>query len=296
MTMPNFLIIGAQRAGTTSLYRYIEQHPKIYVSPLKEPQFFALEDDGPDFRGPYPKSIKLVTNMEAYLSLFRDVSDETAIGEGSTWYLYSQKAPERIRRNIANVKVVAMLRHPAERAYSNFLHCIRLGIEPLGDFVQAIREEDARVCNNWGFPWYYKRKGFYYSQLKRYFDKFDPSQIRVCLHDDFRAHPISIIQDVFRFLEVDDTFVPSVSVKYNVAPSVVRSDALHAFLNRRNSFKSIFKPFDGMRRLIVANLNKMNRATPKLQKGVRKELIKLYREDILELQDLIERDLSKWLD
>lgn len=298
MTLPNFIIIGAQKAGTTSLFQYLKQHPQVYMSPIKEPQFFALDGARLDFRGPYLKSVNIIKNIEAYKSLFHGVSDEKAIGEGSTWYLYSQRAPERIRSNIPDVKLIAMLRHPADRAYSNFLHCIRLGIEPLIDFEQALRDEETRLSSRWGHPWYYTRKGFYYSQLKRYFQKFDVDQIRVYLYEDFKANPTLIIHDISRFLEIDQTFVPDVSVKHNESPPIIKSSTLHNFLNKPNLAKSIIAPFltKGVRQLLVTNLNNINLVRPQLSNDVRRKLIKLYREDILKLQDLVQRDLSKWLD
>src|ERR687894_3261543 len=115
MTMPNFFIIGAQKAGTTSLYYYLKQHPQIYMSPRKEPHFFKgmhseLRKSG---RGLPP-----VTDLGDYQALFRGVTDEKAIGEASASYLYSPKAPALIKSSIPDAKLIAVLRNPADRAYS----------------------------------------------------------------------------------------------------------------------------------------------------------------------------------
>ena len=129
MTMPNFLIIGAMRAGTTSLYHYLKQHPQVYMSPVKEPRFFALEGEKPDPGRPTDERLMnhSITDIEAYRALFQAVSKETAIGEASPLYLYSPKAPERIRHYIPDAKLIAVLRDPVERAYSHFLDIFMTG-------------------------------------------------------------------------------------------------------------------------------------------------------------------------
>lgn len=134
MTLPNFLIIGAAKAGTTSLYHYLAQHPQIYMSPIKEPNFFALEERCVDFRGPgdhlYIKQFS-VTELERYRSLFQGVTHEQAVGEASPLYLYSPVAPARSHRYVPEMKLIAILRHPVDRAYSAFLHLLRDEREPI---------------------------------------------------------------------------------------------------------------------------------------------------------------------
>jgi hypothetical protein len=305
MTMPNFLIIGAQKAGTTSLYHCLGQHPQIYMSPIKEPNFFAAEGEKPDPRKPS------VNDIEAYRELFRGVSYETAIGEASPWYLYSPKAPERIKHYIPDAKLIAILRDPPERAYSQFLHFVRDGREPTTDFAQALREEEIRVHNNLAAGnatdrdalGAYINRGFYHAQLERYFELFDRSQIRVFLSDDLSSDPISVLQDVFRFLEVDKTFVPDISIKHN-ASGMPKNKLLHAFLTKPHPIKRFVRRLklhlpSGLRLRIangLAYLKSRNSVeAPQLPLEMRQQLIEVYREDILKLEVLIQRDLSKWL-
>jgi hypothetical protein len=265
MVMPNFIIIGAAKAGTTSLYEYLKQHPQIWMSPVKETNFFALEGETLDFRGPgdqdYINSFS-ITKIEDYLNLFQGVSNQVAIGEASPLYLYSPKAPERIRHYIPNTKLVAILRNPVERAYSQFLMFVRDGREPLRDFAEALRQEETRMRNHWEWTWQYTRVGFYYVQLQRYFDTFDRSQISVYLFDDFNTNPVSVLQDIFQFLGVNDSFIPDMSVKHNV--SVIPK--------HQNSAELLLRP------------------------QVRRQVVEVYREDISKLQELLQRDLSKWLE
>jgi len=289
MAMPNFLIIGAQKAGTTALYYFLKQHPQIYMSPIKEPQFFTYEDEKLNYLNPI-----VITNIEDYCNLFQEVSKEIVMGEASPSYIYSPKAPERIQHYIPEAKLIAILCHPAERAYSNFIFNIQRGNEPLKDFAQALREEEARICNNWGFRWHYKRKGFYYMQMKRYFDRFDQSQIRVYLYEDLNTNFVSVLQSIFQFLGVDATFMPDVSHKYNVS-LIPKNEIMDILVTRLNPAKRVLKLYllERFRHYIKRQIFDK---PPLLSPEFRRQLIDVYREDILQLQDLIQQDLSSWLE
>ena len=297
--MPNFLVIGAQKAGTTSLYHYLKQHTEVYMSPIKEPHFFASEGDDLDFRGPLPQNPGkplAVTDLEAYRALFAGVSSETAIGEASPSYLGNPKAPDRIRHYIPEAKMIAILRNPAERAYSAYLHRVRDDREWL-DFARALREEEARVKANSTPGWYYKRAGFYYPQLQRYYELFDREQIRVYLYEDLDTDPAGLLLELFAFLNVDETFVPDTSLRHGVT-GIPRSRILRRFIRGSNPVKSFLRRLvrPETRVKMVTRLNNLNLTKPQMSPEVREALIASYREDILKLQDLIGRDLSEWLE
>lgn len=298
--MPNFLIIGAAKSGTTSLYRYLGQHPQIYMSPAKEPNFFALEGEKPDFRGPGDREAlgPSVTEIGAYRGLFDGGSGEQAVGEASPMYLYSQKAPERIERHVPDAKLVALLRNPVERAYSAFLHLLRDGVEPFDDFDRALREEATRRRMNYAPHWFYEDGGFYYAQLSRYFGRFDGSNIRVYLYEDLSRDPVGLLQDIFGFLGVDGGFVPDVSVRHNVG-GIPKDGRLHGPLISRGPVGSRIPPLvpAGARERVAARFGARNFGKPPpLLPGTRGRLIEVYEQDVLKLQFLIQRDLSKWLE
>jgi Sulfotransferase family len=297
MTLPNFFVIGTGKCGTTSLYHYLKQHPQIYMSPLKEPDFFRFEGEPPCFKGPGDERYthRVITRLEDYRALFAGVSDEPAIGEASQSYL-RPKAAHRIRHYIPEAKLIAVLRDPVERAYSAYLALVRDGREWL-DFDGALKEEEARAKANWHGSWRYRHGGFYCSRLRRYYELFGRDQIRVYLYEDLKGDPVGMTHDIFRFLEVDDTFVPDTSLRYNVS-GIPRSRALHTFLNRPNRLKTVVGSVlpGGPRNRLSANMRNRNLTEPPpLPESTRKELTDAYREDILELQDLIGRDLSGWL-
>ncbi|PLS83629.1 MAG: sulfotransferase [Actinobacteria bacterium] len=303
MTMPNFLVIGAGKAGTTSLYYYLDQHPEVYMSPVKEPKFFALEGGVPDYRGPGDREVwssgtnRAISDPREYEALFDGVSGEKAIGEASPGYLCNAGVPGRIKRYVPDVRLVAVLRDPAERAYSAYLHMLRDGREQLG-FAEALGEEERRTREGWAPGWQYTREGFYYRNLKRYFELFDRGRIRIYLYEELRADPLGLMREVFGFLGVDEAFVPDISMRHN-ASGIPKSALLVSLITRRNPLKTVLKPLlpKGLRRRISVGIQNRNLTpAPPLPPEVRKELVELYREDILALQDLIGRDLSKWLE
>jgi hypothetical protein len=304
MTLPNFLIIGAMKSGTTSLYHYLKQHPQIYMSSIKEPNFFALEGSNLDFDGAEGKEQiqrwvkrESVTNIEEYRALFRRAANETAIGEASPMYLYSPEAPYRIRNYVPEAKLIAILRNPVERAYSAFLYMTRDGREPLSEFSQALQAEESRMRDHWEWIWHYRHLGFYYTQLKRYFDVFDRNQIKVYLYEDLKVSLPRVVQDIFRFLEVDESFVPDTSLRHNVS-GIPKNGLLPRLIFRRNPIKAVLRPLfpQVLRQRISGSLRSQYIVeAPPLAPEVRRELLEAYRDDVLKLETLIERDLSGWL-
>jgi Sulfotransferase family len=292
MTMPNFFIIGAQKAGTTSLYHYLNQHPQVYMSPIKEPHFF--EGMQSDYLRPGRKMAP-VTDPEDYRALFEAVSGEKAIGEASASYLYSPKAPALIRRSVPHARLIAVLRNPADRAYSNFLHLVRMGREPLTNFSEALQAEGERTQKKWGPHYYYRQKGFYYAQVKRYFDTFGRDQVRVWLYEDLKTDPVSMVRDIFRFLDIDETYVPDFSVEHNAA-GLPKNKTLYTQVRRLTARNPAL-----LERFLPAGPSRYVKSwffvkPPPFPAEVQRSLIDSYTEDILKLQNLIGRDLSSWLD
>jgi hypothetical protein len=300
MTMPNFLIIGAARSGTTSLFKYLQQHPQIYTPRLKEPMFFAHENQPPILHGPKgDEQIRhAVTDITQYMSLFQNVKNEKAIGEASPQYLSSRTAHERIRHYIPQAKLIAILRHPVDVAYSGFTQQRRDGREPHADFAHALRDEELREREKWSLTFQYRRRGFNHENLKRYYELFPREQLKVYLFDDLKNDPQQMVRDVFRFLEVDENFVPQTWMTYNMS-IVPRSMTFHKIINGPHPIKSTLGMVvpRQLRRRFQQSLNQWNLGTlPPVTTEVRRRLIEEYRQDILQVQDLIGRDLSHWLD
>jgi hypothetical protein len=297
MTMPNFLVIGAAKCGTTALHRYLKQHPEIFMSTPKELRFFPFEDQPPDFRGPgdMEDMATTVKTLEDYQACFAEGAHFRARGEASPLYMYYPRSSERIRHYIPDVKLIVILRHPADRAYSQYLMKLRDGIERLG-FAEALDAEEQRVSDGWSHHWHYTRRGFYASQLRPYLHLFKREQLKIYLYEDYLADQVGFMQDIFRFLNVDDSFVPDMSVRHNES-KLPRSRSLQVFLTEPRAAKNLFKTFIPARwsRRMGDRLRRQNLTKPPLPPELRRRLTDVYREDIKELQEMLGRDLSHWL-
>ena len=296
MAFPNAIVIGAPRSGTTSLYNYLKQHPQVYMSPLKETRFFAYEGTSVNYRGPTdPQTINrdTVTELDDFLRLFEGRSDEPVTGEASPIYLYRSQAPKRIHHYIPDAKLIAIFRNPIDRAYSDFLNMVRLGREPLYDFAEALRAEEQRIEQGWGPFYHYRSKGFYFEQVKRYTKLFDREQMKFYLYEDLNRDTDGLMKNIAQFLEIDDTHSLDTTTKHNKS-GVPKSKFIHDLITNR--YVSLLFPGNtlGKVRRRLKNIN-LSHEKPQLSPSVRNRLATAYREDILRLQDLIQRDLTSWI-
>ena len=298
MPLPTFLIIGVAKAGTTSLYYYLRQHPQIYLSPIKEPEFMAFGERPCNFTGPglerWQRSA--VTTLAGYQALFDGVRQEAAIGEASVNNRLP-RACERIHTYLPHAKLILILRQPADRAYSNFLHMRRLGLEPLA-FTDALQAEAERRRQGWLPMFWYGQRGYYHADLQNFLDRFPREQLRVYLYDDWQRQPLTLLQDMFQFLGVEDGFVPDMSIRHNTGQQP-RSLRLLRFLQHPDHpLKNALKPLipAPMRQRLGRWVRQANLAAPPpLDPRLRRQLTERYRDDIRGLETQLQRDLSAWL-
>lgn len=295
---PNFFIIGAQRSGTSSLYEYLRQHPQVFITENKEPMYFAYQSDELVFQGPGDDveiNTKAVTEHNDYLRLFRDVKDELAIGEASANYLYYKAAADNIREVVPNAKLIVLLRHPVERAYSSYLYTFRDGREIAHTFEEALDLERERASAQWADIWHYREAGFYYKQLSYYFSIFPDSQIKVVFQKDLKDDPASVLKELFCFLGVDESFFPDVGVVYNQGGKPKKA-WLNRVLTHPSSLKRKLRPL--MPKFILnayLHLKHNNLDKPEMSAKTYNQLLQDYRGDIVSLQELLKVDLSDWL-
>lgn len=202
-TIPNFFMVGAPKSGTTALSHYLSHNPNIFITNLKEPEYFAA-----DFRG---RCVKL---LKSYLNLFSEAEKRNyvAIGECSTIYLHSEVAIENIMKFNREAKILVMLRNPADLVISLHAQLLKEGYETEDSFINAWTLEQERLFGR-RLPFLFGRdpKQLFYSdwgklgtQLRRCMDIVPASQLRVIIFDDFVSNPRKIYQDVLSFLDVPD--------------------------------------------------------------------------------------------
>lgn len=292
MPLPNFLIIGAGRSGTTSLYQYLRQHPKVFMSRVKEPNYFAFAEGGDGPGAAWLRSTSITTRRE-YEALFADAGGARAIGEASARYLISAEAPARIRGVIPEVRLIAILRHPVDRALANYLGHRRDGFEPAASFEAALEDQERRRCEGWPLGAFVDF-GFYSRQLSRYYQLFPRDQLRIHLYEDLVRDAGGLMRDCLAFLEVDSNLMPDFSQRHG-RTGIIRNPLLR-WLWRRERVRVALAPWlprawrDRGYAWLMRDL-----VRPEMKLETRAHLLGLYREDTLALQDLIGRDLSDWL-
>jgi hypothetical protein len=295
MTLPTFLIIGCGRSGTTSLYRYLRQHPQIFMCPVKEPSYFSWTDEMARTGEGVPWYDTSVKTLAAYEALFSGVTSETAIGEASPRYFFSPQAPERIHRLIPDARLVAILRHPAERAHAVYVGSRRDGYETAPTFEEAIRQCEEGKREKWPFR-HYLRQCEYHRHIARYLGIFPRAQLRLYLFEDLAADAAALLRDLLAFLGVDSTFRFDLSRRY--APSGQIGNPFLGVLWRHSlALRLAVRPYlpEGLRDLATRTLLR-SVVKPEMKPETRARLLRHYRDDTLRLQDLMGRDLSHWLE
>ena len=213
MALPDFFIIGAPKAGTTALHAALAAHPGLFMSPIKEPKFF-LTDGPPPARGGGPGDVQTwrehVWRRTDYEALFAGAPAGALRGESTPFYLYDRAAQRRIGELIPHAKMIVILRDPVERAHSNWTHLWSAGLEPVGDFVRACAEEDARVAAGWAPFWHYTRLGRYAEQLEHLFLRFPREQVFILRYRALLDTPALALDDICEFLGVHPSIIAHV--------------------------------------------------------------------------------------
>jgi len=298
LILPTFVVIGAGRCGTTSLYHYLRQHPQVFMSPVKETNFFSY--DGPDRERSLDggASDQPVRTLAGYAGLFARAGGFTAVGEASPRYLYHPQAAERMRALIPEARLVALFRDPVERAYSSYLAYVRDGSERRS-FLEAARDEiEGRNPPSWGGKWCSVRSGLYHACVSRYLQLFPRERIRLFLQDDLRQEPAEVLRDVFTLVGVDPAFEPDVSIRYNKS-GLARSKVVHRLTGKNRVTLALKRVLPGaVRKPVFALWMKLiasNFERPHVPPEARRMLVAYYRDDVRRFQELIGRDLSAWL-
>ncbi|MEO8099529.1 MAG: sulfotransferase [Acidobacteriota bacterium] len=313
-SLPTFFLAGVPKSGSTSLYRYLDQHPDIYMSPIKEPNFFADEARFANFSAYFQKlgepararlraflsgpmttacSAGPVEGWDGYLSLFKNVRHEKAIGEASVCYLWSPTAAKNIAARVPQAKFVIILRNPAERAFSQYKHMLSFALDRV-DFRAHVQASMAASATTFSELYPFLNFGFYGEQLERLFQTVERARVGIWFYEDFCRDPARMLREVCQFLNVDDQFVPDVS-KRHMEPRIPRGRLLQRI--RQNSV------WRAARQFVPANAKAALRAAAfepagnlHLSPRDRTMLVDYYREDLRKLSRLLDRDFSSWMD
>ncbi len=284
---PNFIGLGGHKCATSSLSYYLDQHPEIYIPPIKGIDFFNRESNQSvgNNQSNIPKTIS------EYIRLYENINQQKIAGEISSVYLYHQKACMRIKTYVPQAQLIVILRNPVYRSLSAFKMYNS----------QSNNRNYGQIFENHNLL----SKGLYSRYLEMYFEHFEKSQIRIFLFEELTQNPNYFFPELFSFLGVNPNFRPDSSVVLRqgkeIQSSLVNSLLFQEKSPIKSTIGSLLKPFTTpeQRRALFYKF-KSSFPTKDYQKTevpheVKQKLHHFYQEDILKLQKLIDRDLSHWL-
>jgi hypothetical protein len=311
--MPNFFIVGAAKCGTTSLYHYLKQHPQVYMSPIKEPNHFSTDIDPKNFSQEYKRYEKsknldistyvrgdmnqeqwgaYVHDPEDYRLLFRFSNQKKAIGEISNSYLYSRLAAHNIRITLPDSRIIIILRQPADRAFSHYQANLRDG-RTTRSFREEIEHDDAKPSHGWGISHLYYELGLYHEQVKRFLTIFPRDQVKILLFDDLKQDRQHLVNDLFQFLQIDTPSNLDTADTHNEA-RIPRAPGFIKWITQTGLKRKLFRLLPKSRRSAIKSLF-FKAEKPLFRPEDREWMTARYRGDIIQLEQLIQRDLRHWL-
>lgn len=280
--LPDFVVIGAFKAGSTSLHHYFGQHPNVFMTKVKEPNFFAFDPNN-RAHAEMNRQQFMVSNLAEYESLFEDARVDQIKGEVSPYYLYSSVAAQGMKKVVPTIKMIACLRNPVGRAYSHYLMRLRSGKETKSP-EEAFTEDT-----------FWVKASLYADAIQNYQQMFCHDQLKFVLFDDLIDDPQTLMSELFDFVGVDSNF--QVNTEYRFNPGGTPKfpwlhDGLSA-LKRIPGLRRYTPPFIRNR---LARIRDKNLAPAEvLAVDVQQQWLRYYRDDILRVQDILQLDLSSWL-
>ena len=292
--LPNFLIIGASKCGTTALYYYLKQHPEVSFPNLKEPKYFSSIDQTFPHRGIGDVSVDryAIKSFDQYKKLFQKIKNKR-VGEASPDTIYfHEKTADHVISTLGDIPIIIVLRNPVKRAFSAYMYLKRDSREKLS-FNDGLIAEESRLADNWDFIWGYKKCGLYYKQVKTFIDKF--SNVKIILQEDLSQDTGKVLKELKEFLDIEKNFKIDSSIKHN--ESGIPNNIISKFLLSRNNYLSTF----------IREIMKVVIPRKLLEKFASKSLSKIsileedynslksyFYDDICKLEKLIHKDLSSW--
>lgn len=297
-SLPNFVVIGASRSGTTSLHHYLGQHPDIYVGPRKSPNYFVAADPQPPWESATLQAMskQWISTRKVYEAEFRGVTDECAVGDISPVYLQSIHTAKRIRETLApSTKIVAILRNPVDRAYAHYLGRRRDGLEPVDDFNAIVERELSGPVNDDIVFGSYIGCGKYHQFLMPFYEQFPADSIRVYLFDQLQEDLPGLLRDLFLFLGVDPNYQVDTALSHNQT-GIIANPLLRILWTRSVGLRTKMRPYlPALIRHTSRSILAQQVFKPSLEADVRQKVSAALSEDTQQLQQLIGMDLSHWL-
>jgi hypothetical protein len=298
--LPDFVVIGAPKAGTTALHVALARHPQLFLSRVKEPKFFLCDGPPPTQGGPGDAHSyrEWIWRRPDYERLFDDAAPGTLRGESTPLYLADSRAIDKMGQTIPNARLIAILRDPVDRAYSNWAHLWADGLETMDNFMAACGEEEKRAQAGWAPFWRYLELGLYGRQLEHLYNVYPREQVLVLRYKWLVEEPQRTLDAVCSFLGVEEGLLheaPAQNVGTYVPPT--RTTRLLQGAMRGGASAGRMFPPQVWRKASIPLLWLIQRTPqhrPELAPQDRADLIGYFAEDMALLEDLTGWDLSQW--
>jgi hypothetical protein len=295
--LPDFLLAGSAKCGTTTIFQYLQRQSSVFLPELKEPFYFSFGNEKPTYTDARFNS-KVIWKTEEYVALFKNAKTSQLIGDASTSYLYTaektiQNVKSLYKEKASDLKIIVILRNPAERAFSHYTHLIRNGIEKL-EFSEAITPQniEQRSKEMWGFD--YTGYGLYGAQMEVFKNFF--KHILVLDYAEL-AQPNQMMEKIYTFLDIKNPV--KVEEKIEANPSGVPKSKFVTALIRSKRFKKIIKQITPSKALPIFqkmkdSLLKKSIVKPKISEQDNQYLREFFRKDIENLERILNKNFNSW--
>ena len=296
--LPNFLVAGSPKCGSTSLFYYLNEHPEIFMAPQKEIHYFSSEILNTLDQGPKDKRVNAfhINNYRSYLNQFKKAKPSQVIGEVSPSYInYPETTIPKIKKHLGNPKIIVLIRDPVKRAYSNYFHLVREDREKLS-FYEALKQEETRMKKKYSDFWYYRFNSLYYNKIKKFDDAFD--EILILTTESLKENTEITMKLIYNFLEVNENFrTQNIQREYN-SGGVYKSNLVTNFFFRQSRLRSFIKkmiPITAeMKQMKQKILKYFKEETPEMKPEAEEFLIEYFKEDVENLKNDFDIDLTMW--
>ncbi len=288
---PNFLIVGAAKAGTSSLWHWLRQHPQVFMPRNKEPGYFV-----------HGYGVK---NLEEYLSLFAAGQGKPCIGEATAAYLAAPESAPWIHDTLGRIKIIILLRNPIERAYSLYCWMVMEGYERIETFEEALAQESSRMASRQFqqnclqyFPDYlYFNTGLYSTQVEHYINCFGADSVKIFLFDELKSNPEVLYTDACDFLGIPSLCKPAFA-RQNTSLTPGSIPLQYRLRALQSQMEKLLRRFGKPACYLCGTARRVNAACgtkSPMSASAKEHLAEMYRADVDRTARLIRRDLSHWL-
>jgi len=294
--LPNFIVVGFPKCGSTALHYYLENHPEIFMPVQKELHFFTSDKLLKLSNGPGDKEVKkfMITSIEDYQKAYKNTKNEKAIGEVSPSYINHPDRIPFIKKTLGEPKIIILLRDPVKRAYSNYLHLLREKRENLS-FLEGLKKESERREDKYSDFWYYKFNSTYFDKVDKFKKSFD--NVLILTQEDLNDKTVSTVKNIYSFLDVTVRSPDNINQQYNIGGIYEDNIVTNLFLKQsflKSSLKKMIPVTPKMKVFKEKLMARYQKKAPPISEEAENYLIEYFKNDVFKLNEIYDVNISNW--